>query len=299
MHPTPVESGSLYVVATPIGHLADLSARAADVLRAVAWVAAEDTRITRRLLSHLGARARLIAAHEHNERAAAARVVDLLAGGATVALVSDAGTPGLSDPGALVVRAVHEAGMRVVPIPGPSAALAMLSVAGIPAARFHFEGFLPSAAGPRRARVQALGRLTDPSVLFEAPHRIERTLKALAEVIPGERTLAIGRELTKRFEEVARLRVDTALQWLAARPERGRGEFVLVLEGNPESGRDHEGNSELDRDDVRMQALTEEQVLTYLLEELPASRAARVAARLTGRPRAALYALALKLASRR
>src|SRR5690606_16045893 len=219
-----VEPGSLYVVATPIGHLSDIGGRAAEVLRAVDVVAAEDTRTTRVLLEHLGAHPRTIAAHRHNEREAAQRIVAALAEGRSVALVSDAGTPAVSDPGARIVDDVRAAGHRVVPIPGPRAPIALIAASGLGEGPFHFEGFLPARAKARDERLAALARLPHPSVLFEAPHRIGATLAAIARLCGPGRRIAIGRELTKRFEEIHVCAAADALEWLDADPNRSRGE---------------------------------------------------------------------------
>jgi len=265
--------GTLYVVATPIGNLDDLSPRAAAVLRAAALVACEDTRTSRTLLSRHGIATRTVALHGHNERAAAAGLVKLLLAGSDVALISDAGTPALSDPGAQLVSEAHKAGIRVSPIPGPSAAAAAFSAAGFAASGFLFAGFLPAAGAARRKALQSLASPW-PVVLYEAPHRMAATLADLAARFGAEREIVIARELTKKFEEVARLRLGEAPAWLAGQPHRGQGEFALVLAPGAAAAVD----------------LAEaERVLDALLEVLPASAAARTAARLTGAPKAALY----------
>ena len=278
-------AGSLYVVATPIGNLSDLGDRAASVLRAVDCVAAEDTRVTQKLLAHLGARpAAMLAAHAHNEHEAAARIIERLARGESVALVTDAGTPALSDPGARIVAAVHESGLKVVPIPGPSAAMAMLSAAGIGGTRFRFEGFLPAQPGALSTRAKQLAASDVPVVIFEAPHRIKATLDALADACGSERLVAVGRELTKRFEQIFRGGLAQAVAWLAADADHARGEFVLVLEAAPPVSDDAADVARLDR------------TLGVLLAELPVSRAARVAAQLLDVPRKRAYERALELA---
>lgn len=274
-------------MATPIGNLSDLGDRAASVLRAVDCVAAEDTRVTQKLLAHLGARPAMLAAHAHNEQEAAARIVERLARGQSVALVTDAGTPALSDPGARIVAAAHESGFKVVPIPGPSAAMAMLSAAGISGARFRFEGFLPSQPSALAARLEQLAASDVPVVLFEAPHRIGATLAALADACGGERLVAVGRELTKRFEQIFRGGLAQAVAWLAADTDHARGEFVLVLEAAPPAADDAADAARLDR------------TLGVLLAELPVSRAARVAAQLLELPRKRAYERALELAGGR
>lgn len=275
-----MSAGTLYVVATPIGNLADSSPRSVEVLRGAALVACEDTRTTRTLLARHGIAARTVALHEHNERAAAAKLIEALRAGKDVALVSDAGTPGLSDPGALLVAEAHRAGIRVSPVPGPSAAAAAFSAAGFSAAGFLFAGFLPASPSARRKALQGL-ELPWPLVLYEAPHRIAATLEDLEARFGPAREVAIARELTKKFEEVARMALGEAREWLAAVPERAQGEFVLVLA----AGEAREPA-----------ALDAERVLGVLLESLAPSEAARMAARITGLSRRELYRKALELA---
>lgn len=287
-------TGSLYVVATPIGHLSDLGARAAEVLRSADVVAAEDTRTTRTLLAHLGSTARMMSAHRHNERAAAGQIVALLDEGCSVALVSDAGTPAVSDPGAKIVAAVREAGHRVVPIPGPSAPLALLSASGLVEGPFHFEGFLPSRAGARDARLAELARMPHAFVLFEAPHRIARTLPAIAAACGAQRRIAIGRELTKRFEEIHVCRAGDAAQWLSADPNRERGEYVLLVAPPEAATAGPHGDDESVADSATATTTVDTaSLLSALLEELPPSRAVRVAERVTGIAHRTLYRMAL------
>ena len=271
-------TGTLYVVATPIGNLADTSERAVQTLKAVDLIACEDTRTTRTLLARFGIRTRTMALHAHNERAAAAKLLAVLGEGRDVALVSDAGTPAVSDPGAALVAEAHRAGIRVTPVPGPSAAAAAFSAAGFPAGGFFFAGFLPPGGAARRKALDALD-LPWPVVLYEAPHRIAATLADLLERLGPEREIVVGRELTKKFEEVARMPLGGALAWLEARPERGQGEFVLVLAPGGER-REH--------------SVSAERVLEALLEVLAPSEAARLAARITGAPKNALYRKALE-----
>ena len=272
------KSGVLYVVATPIGNLSDASPRALETLSSVDLVACEDTRTTRTLLARHGIATRSVALHEHNERRASAGLVEALRAGKSIALVSDAGTPGLSDPGAWLVQEAHRAGIRVSPLPGPSAAAAAISVAGFPAAQFLFAGFLPAARGARRKALQALD-LPWPVVFYEAPHRIADTLGDLTERFGPARELAICRELTKKFEEVARLPLGAALGWLGERAERSQGEFVLVLAPGEERK-----SREVDADVV----------LDVLREALSPSEAARLAAKITGVPKNQLYRKTLK-----
>lgn len=280
-------AGTLYVVATPIGNVADLSLRALHVLGLADAIACEDTRNTGQLLSRVGLQRPVVAVHEHNEREAAVRIVERLAAGERIAYVSDAGTPGISDPGARLVEAVRAAGLRVVPLPGPSAAITAMSVAGdmleAGEGRFTFVGFLPGKPKARADAIAELAPLGHAWILYEAPHRIADTLAALAEALPAERRLLIGRELTKLFEETPVLTVADAPAWLAAEPSRGKGEFVLVVEG---AGR---------ADGAADDAIAPEtgRVLKLLLAELPAKRAAKLAAAITGAKTDALYKLAL------
>jgi 16S rRNA (cytidine1402-2'-O)-methyltransferase len=226
-----LERGALYLVATPIGNLGDVSARALDVLKGVDWIAAEDTRHTRRLLAHFGISAPLFSAHAHNERARAEEIVTRLAAGATGALVVDAGSPGVSDPGARVVAAVIAAGRPVRVVPGPSAVIAALSVSGLDTSAFTFAGFLPARAGAREARLVTLLARPETLVLYEAPHRARATLESIAKLAP-DRRVAACRELTKLHEEVRR---GVASAILAALPEaQERGEWALVIEGAPD-----------------------------------------------------------------
>jgi 16S rRNA (cytidine1402-2'-O)-methyltransferase len=265
--------GTLYVVATPIGNLADASARSIETLRSADLVACEDTRTTRTLLARHGITARTVAVHAHNERRAAAGLIAALREGRSVALVSDAGTPGVSDPGAWLVAEAHRAGIRVSPVPGPSAAAAALSASGFAAPQFLFAGFLPSSPAARRKAIEAL-EAPYPVVIYEAPHRIAETLRDLKESFGDAREIVVGRELTKKFEELARLPLGEAPQWLAARPERGQGEFVLVLAPGAGQARP---------------ALDPDKVLEVLLDAVAPSEAARLAARITGAPKNVLY----------
>jgi 16S rRNA (cytidine1402-2'-O)-methyltransferase len=275
-----MNAGTLFVVATPIGNLADASPRALEALRAADVIACEDTRTTRTLLARHGIRGRTLALHAHNERTAAERLIGELKEGRNVALVSDAGTPAVSDPGALLVEQAHRAGIRVSPLPGPSAAAAAFSVSGFAADRFLFAGFLPAAGAARRKALEALD-LPLPLILYEAPHRIADTLHDLAARFGPEREFVIGRELTKKFEEVARLPLGEAARWLSAQPHRVQGEYALVIapgQARPAT------------------ALDARHVLEVLLEELSPSDAARLAARITGESRRILYRWALERA---
>ena len=275
------ESAALYVVPTPLGNLAVLTRRAEEILRTVPWVAAEDTRHSGPLLKQLGAQARTIPAHQHNEHGAAARIVEKLQAGEAVALISDAGTPGISDPGARIVAAVRAAGCKVIPLPGPCAVTTALSASGLLDEHFLFYGFLPSKGGQRRQALEELRDLSSALVFYEAPHRVLATVEDMATVF-GDRTLVIARELTKLFETIHSLPVAEGLAWLKADPNRQRGEFVLMLSGAPANADNGEG----------------ERVLKLMLAEgLPVKQAAKLAAQITGMAKNALYDLALTLKS--
>jgi 16S rRNA (cytidine1402-2'-O)-methyltransferase len=282
-----IESG-LYVVGTPIGNLRDISLRALEVLARVDVIAAEDTRVTGVLLGHHRIATRMLSLHEHNERTRAREIVALLAAGGSVALVSDAGTPAVSDPGARVVDAVATAGYAVIPVPGPSAVIAALSASGIAAAEWMFCGFLPAKAGLRRRALERLAGYACALVFYEAPHRVAATVAALAAALGGDRTLVIARELTKRFESIHRVRLSEAAQWLAADPDRLRGEFVLIVDA---PGAASAGQASV------AEAVTLDSTLAALLSELPLAQAVRLAVSITGAPRNTLYRRALALRS--
>jgi 16S rRNA (cytidine1402-2'-O)-methyltransferase len=282
-----VAAASLYVVATPLGNLRDITLRAIDVLREVSVVAAEDTRVSAPLLRHFGSSARLVSLHAHNEASRIEEILALLAAGERVALISDAGTPAISDPGARVVRAVRDAGYRVEPIPGPSALAAAISAAGLAAERFVFAGFLPTVASARRDVLAALAPLPFALVFYEAPHRVEKTLRELAQALPGERMLVVAREITKAFETFARMPLAEGADWVAADADRTRGELVIVV--------DSPAADALPHDVLTPDA---ERWLEALLDELPPARAARIVARITGIDRDKLYARALELKDR-
>ena len=284
----PAIGHTLYVVATPLGNLRDITLRAIDILGSVDVIAAEDTRVTAKLLSRHGITARMLSLHEHNERRRAGEIVALLDAGKSVALVSDAGTPAVSDPGAALVRSVIDAGYIVVPIPGPSAVVAALSASGIVAPQWLFCGFLPATATARRAALERFRDCPGALVFYEAPHRIAATLDALASTLGSDRELVIARELTKRFETIHRCRLGEAASWLAGDPDRVRGEFVLVVAASAATKPQHQTDA---HDDT----------LRALLAELPVAQAVRLAVALTGAPRNRLYerALLLSKSSRR
>ncbi|MFA6312871.1 MAG: 16S rRNA (cytidine(1402)-2'-O)-methyltransferase, partial [Sterolibacterium sp.] len=224
----PSKTPALYVVATPLGNLGDITLRALEALRAADAIACEDTRHTRRLLDHFDIRAPAFALHEHNEAGAAQKLIAMLAAGKRVALVSDAGTPCVSDPGARAVAAVRAAGYPVIPLPGPNAAIAALSAGGLADPHFLFVGFLPSKGMARRQQIESLRSIPAALVFYEAPHRIVATVADLAELLEPQRTLVIARELTKLFEQIITVPLVDAPDWLAADPNRQRGEFVLL-----------------------------------------------------------------------
>ncbi|QNH14026.1 16S rRNA (cytidine(1402)-2'-O)-methyltransferase [Xanthomonas sp. GW] len=269
------QPGTLHVVATPIGNLADLTPRAQEVLRAVAAICAEDTRRSGQLLSHFGIDKPLVALHEHNEDALAQRIVARLLGGESLALVSDAGTPLVSDPGYRLVRAAREAGVRVSPVPGACAAIAALSVAGLPSDRFSFEGFLPAKASGRRERLARLAGEPRTLVFYESAHRIVESLADCRAAFGDARPAVLARELTKLFETV----LDGSLAELQAQVEadanQRKGEFVLIVQG---AG-----------DDADAQLAEGRRVYATLSAHLPPSTAAKLAAEITGAPRKALY----------
>jgi 16S rRNA (cytidine1402-2'-O)-methyltransferase len=272
------------VVATPVGNLRDMTLRALDILQSVDVIAAEDTRVTGVLLRHYGIAARPLALHEHNELARAEEIVTMLNAGRSVALVSDAGTPGVSDPGARLVRRVRDAGLPVVPIPGASAAIAAFSSGGLVADRFVFLGFLPAAAKAQRELLAAVAHLPFALVVFEAPHRVRATVAHLGEALGGDRTLVIAREITKKFETIVRMTLAEGPGWVAADPNHAKGEFVLLIDAPLRADDAMEGR----QCDTR-------RLLAALVAELPPARAARVAAAATGISREALYAQALAL----
>lgn len=279
-HPQKLEA-ALYVVATPIGNLRDITLRALDVLACADVVAAEDTRNTSHLLKHHGIFAKqLIAVHQHNERGAAEKLVAQIQSGQSVAFVSDAGTPAVSDPGALLVQAVLAAGLRVIPIPGASAAVAALSASGLAAPHFLFYGFLPNKSAARRTVMQALIGHPYTLVFYEAPHRIVECVADLHEVLGGERQIVLAREVTKLFETIHACKLSDAAAWLQSDSNQQRGEFVVLVSGaQPQEG-------------LSVETLN---TLKLLLEELPLKQAVQLAAKISGANRSELYQLALQI----
>jgi len=274
--------GTLYVVATPIGNLTDITLRALDTLKSVDAIAAEDTRHTAGLLGHFAISKKLMAVHEHNEHQSAAKLLAQLQAGENIALVTDAGTPGISDPGAVVVNFIRQAGIKVVPIPGVSAVVTALSVSGIVQNGFFFHGFLPASGAARRQVLEGLKSQTVTLVFYEAPHRIVASLADMAQVLGADRRVTIARELTKTFETVHTCFLSEAQAWLKADANRQRGEFVLLVEAPPLKNQE-----EISEQTARM--------LTLLLAELPLKQAVKLAADISREKKNSLYELALQL----
>lgn len=274
--------GILYVVATPIGNLGDMSTRALEVLGEVQLIAAEDTRRSRPLLAHFGIHTPLLALHEHNEKAVVNGLLERLTAGESIALVSDAGTPLISDPGFHLVREARERDLRVVPIPGPSAAICALSVAGLPSDRFVFEGFLPNKSVARRARLEALKSESRTLIFYESSHRITRTLQDMCECLGASRQAVVARELTKKFETVLSAPLSDLLLMINKNTDQQKGEFVVLVAGEVA--------------ERESQHPEQERVLRVLLDEVSPAQAARIAARITGGRKNALYQMAQRLA---
>jgi 16S rRNA (cytidine1402-2'-O)-methyltransferase len=274
-------TATLYVVATPIGNVTDITLRALHLLTLADVVACEDTRKTGALLTRFGLNKQMVAAHQHNEREAADKLIARLRAGERVALVSDAGTPAVSDPGARIVDAVRAAGLNVVPLPGASAAVTALSASGLVHDRFYFVGFLPARTKQREAELAGLARVAATLVFYEAPHRIVECVEALAAAFEPTRQVVFARELTKLFEEIHRCPLGEALAWVKADPNRERGEFVVLVEG---------AVAESDADDAEA-----ERVLNILLSACSVKQAANLAAQITGRKKNALYERALQI----
>lgn len=279
-------AGTLYVVATPIGNLQDLTPRALEVLRSVQLIAAEDTRHSARLLQHFGVSTPTTACHDHNERDKSLRLIERILGGESVALISDAGTPLISDPGYHLVRLAREAGVKVCPIPGACALIAALSAAGLPSDRFAFEGFLPAKAHGRRARIQALIAEPRTWMVYEAPHRLMECLEDMLAVLGGDRHVVLARELTKTFETIKGSPLSELVEWVRSDADQQRGECVLVVEGMVPPEADDGLDPEAER------------VLDILLAELPVKQAAALAAQLTGVKKNRLYQVALEKAGK-
>ena len=272
--------GVLYVVATPIGNLADMVPRAVETLQTVALIAAEDTRHSSRLLSHFDIKTPAVAYHDHSDEQRTEQLIKRLLGGDDLALISDAGTPLISDPGYRLVRQARQHGIQVVPIPGACALIAALSAAGLPSDRFAFEGFLPAKQGARVTQLQQLAKQTHTLIFYEAPHRILETLQDMEAVFGAEREVVIAREVSKTFETITSDKVTNLVQWVAADSNQQRGEIVVLVHGAPKTDAD-----ELDAEAQR--------TMQILLEELPLKQAASLGAKLTGLKKNFLYQWAL------
>jgi len=272
----------LYVVSTPIGNLQDLTPRAIETLNRVDLIAAEDTRHSGRLMQHFAISTPMVALHDHNERQRAQSLVQKLAEGQSIALISDAGTPLISDPGYHLVSAVRDAGFQVVPVVGPCALIAGLSVSGLATDRFSFYGFLPAKSSGRRQQLQQLERVTHTQVFYESPHRIVATVDDIVAVMGANRRLVLARELTKTFETVYGAKASEVQAWLAADHNQQKGEFVVLLEGAEPQQLQEIGPEE-------------ERMLALLLAELPIKKAAAITASMTGHKKKALYDRALEL----
>ena len=285
-----INQGMLYVVATPIGNLGDLSTRAREILATADVVAAEDTRHTARLLTHFGIRRPLLACHDFNERERSEQIVERLQQGECIALVSDAGTPLISDPGYHLVNAVRDADLKVVPVPGPCAMVAALSVSGLPSDRFFFEGFLPAKGSGRRKRIAELADFPHTWIVYESPHRIQDFLADMVTELGSERRVVLARELTKTFETVLSGSAGELQQILIDDENQRRGEFVVLIQGA--------GKTDIADDGISEEAL---RTLSILIEELPMKQASQIAAKLTGLKPKLLYnaGLAMKAASSR
>jgi 16S rRNA (cytidine1402-2'-O)-methyltransferase len=281
-----VEKGALYVVATPIGNLSDVSQRALDVLAEVDLIAAEDTRHSGRLLQQYQITTKIMALHDHNERDRAPDVVKRLLQGKSVALISDAGTPLVSDPGFHLVRLARKDDIKVVPIPGASAMLAALSVAGLPSDRFVFEGFLSSKGTARKKRLEVMAVEPRTLIFYEAPHRLLDTLTDMVDVFGADRHVVLARELTKTFETVKGDAVGKLLNWAKNDPDQQKGEMVLLVKGL-ETGDDNSSEQEAQR------------ILKILLVDLPLSQASALAAKITGTRKKPLYQFGLSLSQQK
>lgn len=278
-----MKNGQLFIVATPIGHLDDMTVRAVDVLRQVDVIAAEDTRHSRTLLRHYAITTACVALHEHNEQRMTELLIGRLKAGESVAVISDAGTPLISDPGFHLVRRARQAGLVVVPVPGPSALISALSVSGLPSDRFVFEGFLPAKAGSRRQRLSDLVAETRTLIFYEAPHRIVVTLRDMAAAFGLERPAVVARELTKRYETVLSGSLVDLLAQVETDAQQQKGEFVVLVQGAAEPVETGQVQLEL------------QPMLEMLLAELPLKQAVSLAVKLSGASRNRIYDLALKL----
>lgn len=274
------QQGILYVVATPIGNLGDLSPRACQILSSVDRIAVEDTRHSGSLLKHFSIKKPMVSLHEHNERGQFGKLIDKLHSGESIALISDAGTPLISDPGFHLIRAAHQENIQVTPIPGPSALITALSASGLPTDRFLFEGFLPNRSAARKERFNQLATETCTLIFYESCHRIVASILDMLEVFGEDREVVIARELTKKFETVKAGNLEILSKWLQADENQQKGEFVVLVHGA--------------KQDTKSIGAEEKRVLHILLEELPVKQAAALASRLTGVPKNLLYKQALE-----
>jgi 16S rRNA (cytidine1402-2'-O)-methyltransferase len=277
-----MEKGRLFVVATPIGNLADISQRAMDTLKSVNLVAAEDTRHSRKLFTSLGIQSQLVSLHDHNERARSDSLVNRLEAGEDIALISDAGTPMISDPGFHLIRAAQDAGIQVIPMPGPSAVISALSVSGLPANRFYFQGFLPEKQAARKTALEGLVNISETLVFYESGKRMVACLENIQEILGGEREAVICRELTKLYETILRDSVDALLQGMQSGELEHRGEFVLLVAG-----------AKATDSDVDLQLV--KRLLVELGDSLPTGQLASAISRALGCPRKVVYAMALEM----
>lgn len=276
----------LYIIATPIGNLGDITQRALDTLRDVDRICAEDTRNTRKLLTHFGIQGDLQALHDHNERQKIAQIKNWLDAGENIALVSDAGTPLISDPGYHLVSELGAEGYKIVPIPGASAIISALSIAGLPTDRFSFEGFLPAKSAGRNKALLANVKEERTQVYYESSHRIVATIEAMTSIYGEQRKVVLARELTKMFEQIYRGDLAGLLEWISLDPMHQKGEFVLMVDGHEEDAESDEITS------------STEDLLKVLLEELPVKQAAGIAAKITGKKKNDLYKKAMLLRSK-
>lgn len=276
-----IESGTLYVVATPIGNLGDITRRALDVLQGVSRICAEDTRNSKKLLTHFGIQNKLVAIHDHNEQSKLDQLTEWLRAGESLALISDAGTPLISDPGYHLVQHLQKQNIPVVPIPGASAIIAALSVAGLPTDRFVFEGFLPAKSSGRKQAFIEKTAQTCTQIYYESSHRIVASVKDLAEVIEPQRKVVVARELTKLYEQTFCGVVSELLTWLESDPNHQKGEFVLMVQGAPPT--------------VETKGMALEPLLALLMKEVSVKQAAKLASQITGEPKNACYKIALGL----
>jgi len=274
-----MNSACLYIVATPIGNLSDISERAVQILKQVDLIAVEDTRHSGKLLQHSGVSTPMQALHEHNEAKKVEQLIELLTAGKSIALISDAGTPLISDPGYQLVKAAIDAGIKVSPVPGASALIAALSASGLPSDAFIFEGFLPNKSASRLKKLEALADESRTLIFYEAPHRIIDCLEDMQQVFGAERVAVVARELTKTFETIKKDSLENLLNWIKADSNQQRGEFVLLIQGQEKAATTI--NAEAER------------ILDILLQELPLKQASQLAARITGIKKNTLYELAL------